>query len=91
MGTVVAAGLALCLLHLITSVPINPLFFPTLPISFPYHLASPPPTQGSGRGPNTVYAVSVLLSQYFLVCSHPVSVWSALTPTSQNETYLLSV
>lgn len=45
---------------------------------------------GPGGGPNTLCAVSVLLSQYFLVCSHPVSVWSALLPTSQNKTSLQS-
>lgn len=91
--SVVAAGLALCSLHLITSVPMNPVFSPTCPspIPFPCHSASPLQTKGSGHGPNTVYAVFVLLSQYFLVCSHPVSVWSALMPTSQNKTYLLSV
>lgn len=71
----------------------QPCFLPSLPLSHPLSLpfSISSPNQGSSRGPNTVSAVSVLLSQYFLVCSHPVSVWSTLMPTSQNKTYLLSV
>lgn len=74
--------------HLITF-GTNHLYFPPalshlLPLPF---LLQP---NGPGGGPNTLCAVSVLLSQYFLVCSHPVSVWSALLPTSQNKTSLQS-
>lgn len=71
----------------------QPHVFLDLPLSHPLSMALSifPPTPGSGHGPNPVYAVSVLLSQYFLVRSHPVSVWSALTPASQNRTFLLSL
>lgn len=46
--SVVAAGLGLCSLHLITSVPINPVFSLTCPspIPFPCHLASRLQTKG---------------------------------------------
>ena len=70
--SVVVAGLALCSLHLITSVPINPVFSLTCPspIPFPCHLASPLQTEGPVMA-LTRCMLSLLLSQYFLVCSHP--------------------
>lgn len=88
-------ALSLCSLHLLTSQAPSCSSPRSSAMPSLSHPASPfppqHPPQGSSGGPNTVCAVSVLLSQYFLVCSHPVSVWSALMPTSQNGTHLLSV
>jgi len=75
--------------HFMTLVPTNSVFSPVCPLPSPFPSISPLPKHPS-HGPNMVCAVSVLLSQYFLVCCYPMSVWSALMPPRTRPTCCLS-